>query len=266
MSITVMSLRSHDITVDEEVKTSQGAWVCSALDLFVLVADAVSVAVLVFMVIAATKALHAFRQSKQALRESASLIGVIVSALSSRVEVSESALGELQSGLDVVSRRSAELEGGQADLRSSYLQLLRYLQEILSNDRTLILELEQLKSRVTSFQQKAATSAQTSPAREGPAMLITEGNILASLTPTEHQTLQILMREGPKAAPELGRRLRKSREHTARLMKKLYLEGYADRESNYAPYRYKLNEKVRLSLESTSKPVTAKAAEMAEKA
>lgn len=261
-----MSIGSHDITVDEEVKTWLGAWVSSALDLFVLVVDAVSVTVLIFMIIAATKALHGFTQSKQAIRESASLIGVIVGALSSRVEVSESALRELESGLDVVSRRSAELEGGQADLRSSYLQLLRYLQEVLSNDKTLILELEQLKSRFTSFQQRPAARAQPSSAREGRATLMTEGNILASLTPTEHQTLEILAREGPKAAPELGRHLKKSREHTARLMKRLYLEGYVDRESNHAPYRYKLNERVRSSLESASKPVTAKAAEMVEKA
>jgi DNA-binding MarR family transcriptional regulator len=72
------------------------------------------------------------------------------------------------------------------------------------------------------------------------------------LTPTERQTIEILTREGPKAAPDLGRRLKKSREHMARLMKKLYFEGYVDRETNRAPFRYRLNEKVRSNLAADS--------------
>ena len=80
---------------------------------------------------------------------------------------------------------------------------------------------------------------------------------MGALTPTEHQVLEILRRDGPKAAPELGRRMRKSREHMARLMKKLYLDGYVDRESNHAPFRYKLNEKVGSILEESARPVTA---------
>jgi DNA-binding MarR family transcriptional regulator len=87
------------------------------------------------------------------------------------------------------------------------------------------------------------------------------GDALAALTPTERHTLEILGREGPKAAPELGRRMRKSREHMARLMKKLYLDGYVDRESNHAPFRYKLNERIGSVLQPSEKTVTAEASE-----
>lgn len=86
---------------------------------------------------------------------------------------------------------------------------------------------------------------------------------MAALTPTEQQTVEILRREGPKAAPELGKRVRKSREHMARLMKKLYMEGYVDRESNRAPFRYRLNEKVRQTFETGTKAITAAAPEKA---
>ena len=88
-------------------------------------------------------------------------------------------------------------------------------------------------------------------------------NAVAALTQTESQVLEILRREGPKAAPELGHRMRKSREHMARLMKKLYLDGYVDRESNRAPFRYKLNEKVGSMLEHGETSVTAAASEKA---
>jgi chromosome segregation ATPase len=232
------------------------------LDLFAIAVDAVSLLFLIFITIVGTRAIHAFRQSKQAVTESASLISVIVDALSSRIEQSESAINELRSDMGSVKQHSAGLEDEQASIRSSHLHLLRHLQEVLANDKRLIVEFEQLKEKFSSFQQKAP-AATSLPKREGLGGVMTSGDILGSLTPTERQTLEILRREGPKAAPELGKRLKKSREHTSRLMKKLYLEGFVDRESNRAPFRYKLNEAVVSALESRGGAVTAKASEMA---
>jgi DNA-binding MarR family transcriptional regulator len=67
--------------------------------------------------------------------------------------------------------------------------------------------------------------------------------------------------EGAKTAPEIGKHLKKSREHTSRLMKKLYIEGYVDRESNRSPFRYKLNETLRSTFESSNNPIRAKPSE-----
>ena len=58
-----------------------------ALDLFAIAVDAVSVVVLLLLVVAASKAGRGFRLSRQALMESASLVGAIVNALSSRMEL-----------------------------------------------------------------------------------------------------------------------------------------------------------------------------------
>ena len=224
--------------------------------------DLLSVIVLIAAVLIGWKAIRAFKQSRQTVTESASLLSVIVNALASRIESSESIVNSLRPELESVTKRTAQLEGEQSNLRTSYLQVLRYLQEILSNDKRLVLELEHLKSRLTSIEQKplprSVMPAQTRS--QGPAL---DGDILAALTPTERQTVEILGREGPKAAPELGRRMRKSREHMARLMKKLYMEGYVDRESNHAPFRYKLNEKVREVFDSRGKAITAAASEKA---
>jgi hypothetical protein len=230
------------------------------LDLSVAIIDLISAAVLIFAVFVGGRSLRAFRQSRQAVNESASLLQVIVSSLSLRIQYSESVLNELRSRFEAVDRRSGELETGQADLRSTYLQVLNHLQEILSNDKRLIHEVEQMKTRFAVYQQKPPTPE--SPVRPQRTVTPVMGaDILGSLTDTERQTLEILLREGPKAAPELGRRLRKSREHTSRLMKKLYMDGYVERESNRAPFRYKINETVRNTMESKSEPVTAKASE-----
>lgn len=231
------------------------------LDLLALSVDLLSVVCLVAVGIVGTKAIRAFQQSKQAVTESASLISVIVDALSSRIQRSESVLHDLRADLETTTRHGDTLEGEQANLRVSHLQMLNHLQEVLSNDKKLILEFEQLKSRLGSIQERSLAT-EGLPKRENLPAAISDGDLLASLAPTERRTLEILRDEGAKGAPELGKRLKKSREHTSRLMKKLYMEGYVDRESHHAPFRYKLNEALRSALESSNKEaITAKPSE-----
>ncbi len=232
------------------------------MDLFALAVDVISVIVFVFLAFVGVKAVHAFKQSKQALAESASLISVIVDSLTSRVEQFESVVNQVQTELDGLKTRSAGIEWEQGTLRSSHLQLLRSLQEILTNNKGLIGELEQVKAKFASLQQKGV-AAEPVLNRHQLGRVVGEGDLLAALTPTERETVQILSREGSKAAPELGKRLNKSREHTSRLMKKLYLEGYVDRESNRAPFRYRLSETIRSALDPSDGAVTAKASEKA---
>ena len=71
------------------------------------------------------------------------------------------------------------------------------------------------------------------------------GTLPSITTPTELQVLTMLANEGPKSAPEIGRVVGRSREHTARLMKKLFEEGYIRRDQTRIPFRYSLVERVK---------------------
>src|SRR6267378_903684 len=71
------------------------------------------------------------------------------------------------------------------------------------------------------------------------------GTLPSITTPTELQVLTLLANEGPKSAPEIGLVVGRSREHTARLMKKLYEEGYMRRDQTRIPFRYSLVERVK---------------------
>ena len=73
------------------------------------------------------------------------------------------------------------------------------------------------------------------------------GPLSSITTPTELQVLVMLANEGPKSAPEIGRVVGRSREHTARLMKKLYGEGYIRRDQTRIPFRYSVVERVKQS-------------------
>jgi len=67
---------------------------------------------------------------------------------------------------------------------------------------------------------------------------------LAPLTETEVAVLEILANEGEKTAPEIKDRIKLTREHTARLMKKLYGEGYLERTMQKIPYAYRIKEEM----------------------
>ena len=70
-------------------------------------------------------------------------------------------------------------------------------------------------------------------------------SLSAITTATEMQVLSLLAQKGPMGAPEIGRFVGRSREHTARLMKRLYQEGYVKRDQNRIPFRYSLMDRIR---------------------
>jgi predicted transcriptional regulator len=85
-----------------------------------------------------------------------------------------------------------------------------------------------------------------SPARTDPSV-VQPGSLNSITTPTELQVLTLLADQGPKSAPEIGRVVGRSREHTARLMKKLFDEGYVRRDQTRIPFRYSTVERVKQS-------------------
>ena len=74
---------------------------------------------------------------------------------------------------------------------------------------------------------------------------IKQEKALAAITPTELSVLEILASEGQKTAPEIKVRVNLTREHTARLMKKLYEEGYLERTTGKIPFAYRVKEEMR---------------------
>lgn len=67
---------------------------------------------------------------------------------------------------------------------------------------------------------------------------------LAPLTETELMVLEMLTAEGEKTPPEINEKLRLSREHMSRLMKKLYENGYLERNTQKIPYTYCVKEEM----------------------
>jgi len=210
------------------------------LDNLTFYSTVVSVTLLAMAILTVRWALIGFRQSKRALKEAASYVSVIVGALSARIESLEELSNQVRDAIGVLGADSASLRSSDASFESRCQDLEKSIEGMLTQHKQILQELENLRSR------PAQPPSQ-------PRAVLHEDPVLDKLTPTERETLQIL-KEGPLHAPELGRRINKSREHMARLMKRLYLEGYVDRETDRPPFRYKLNDKLLSSLGAPVSP------------
>ena len=76
------------------------------------------------------------------------------------------------------------------------------------------------------------------------AIPIRKEKALEPLTETELMVLETIGKEGEKTAPEIREKIGLTREHTARLMKKLYKDGYMERDTHKMPYVYRLKEEM----------------------
>lgn len=121
---------------------------------------------------------------------------------------------------------------------------------------------ESLKAKINGFeeqiQRNSLVPAELKVEQAIPVVPIKRDKALASLTNTEVAVLEMLSTEGAKTAPEIKERVGLSREHTARLMKKLYEDGYLEREMGKIPFRYSVKKEMEkfLKKEDPSTPQT----------
>jgi chromosome segregation ATPase len=115
---------------------------------------------------------------------------------------------------------------------------------------------ETLKAQVVDLREQVQRLFVAPELKSEPVMPIKRDKAMASLTDTEISVLEMLATEGAKTAPEIKERVKLSREHTARLMKKLYEEGYLERETGKIPFKYDVKKEMEKFLKKTESPPT----------
>jgi DNA-binding MarR family transcriptional regulator/prefoldin subunit 5 len=119
---------------------------------------------------------------------------------------------------------------------------------------------ETLRTKITGFEEQIQKLSVSPPLQETrseivlPPILIKRDKALAALTDTEITVLEMLSKEGAKTAPQIKEKVHLSREHTARLMKKLYEEGYLEREVGKIPFRYSIKKEMEALLQKAENP------------
>ena len=117
-------------------------------------------------------------------------------------------------------------------------KLLTRLDEVDKKVRDTVVSQEALTAKISALEEQSRQLSIFPETKIEAVIPIKREKVLAPLTETELSVLEMLSLEGPKTAPEIKEKIKLSREHTARLMKKLYESGYLERETNKIPFKY----------------------------
>ena len=150
-------------------------------------------------------------------------------------------LDEIEAIINDVKGKIRELKDYKEAVSANYESLKSKIDELTAKYNEILKRLDEIERfNVERFRPKERTevSGRSSP------IIVGRDEVLASLTKTELRVLRILAEEGEKTVPEIRSRINLTREHTARLMKSLYMRGYVDRKDDKIPYVYRLNKKM----------------------
>jgi chromosome segregation ATPase len=139
---------------------------------------------------------------------------------------------------DALEKKIAPITSQVNSLSEGNAGILARLTDVDKKMRDAEVSHETLRSRITQLGEQLQKVTITPELGSEPVIAIKREKAIAALTDTELTVLEMLSTEGSKTAPEIKEKVQLSREHTARLMKKLYEEGYLERETGKIPFKY----------------------------
>ena len=177
--------------------------------------------------------------NRQFKREAEKLesVGYKIESLTSKTEASLTMAEDVSRRMDTVQAKVSNDNDGRS-------QITGRLDEVDKKLRDTVTSQEALTNRVSSLEQQPRQIPPSPEVSFEGVIPIRREKTMSQLTDTEVSVLEMLAAEGPKTAPEIKERVNLSREHTARLMKKLYEEGYLERETGKIPFRYSVKKEM----------------------
>jgi DNA-binding Lrp family transcriptional regulator len=201
-------------------------------------------AVLLFSVTALLSASTFYNRLNRAKEEEIDLVKAILHPINKQQKTVESGLSRALYEIDRVTAQVAIVENEierikhqtQDPGKTEYLTLENGTKDLAKQIAQLQDDQKALHAQIKAI---ATRPLQKKRSERGPKPVQS-----TTLTKTEKQILEALNTDGPKTAPEIEGIVQKTREHTSRLMKKLWLEGYIEREVHVIPYVYRPTKKL----------------------
>jgi chromosome segregation ATPase len=147
--------------------------------------------------------------------------------------------------VDSIEQKIAPIESKVKAITENDETVLSKIAEVDTKTQNIEAEHQTIKTKITELEAQMQKLAEVPEIRSEPVIPIRRDKAMSALTDTEVIVLEMLSAEGPKTAPEIKDRVGLSREHTARLMKKLYEKGYLERETGKIPFRYSVKEEMK---------------------
>jgi len=167
----------------------------------------------------------------------------ITSGFTRQVKKVESGLQKIEGDAIQAKYMSAEAMKAVQGNSSSAVQGLEKVKELSSRVENIEGNIEKMRGEL----QRLASQPRIAPvATQVEAPIPVQGeDVFQRLTDTELELLQMIMDLGEGSVPEIRDRIGKTREHTARLLKKLYDSGFIDRNTSSMPYRYAVRKEIK---------------------
>lgn len=198
------------------------------------------------------------KRARELYEEARGAVGDVVISFNRELQRQENRLGVVAYKTEMLSSRS---EGAAKKLKihdRRLSDLSAKVENFSGIEKRVSAQIKEMSKKVDgviakqkSLVKKIAEVPAAPEAKIKAAIPIKRERALAPLTETELRVLEILASEGKKTAPEIRDRIKLTREHTARLMKKLYEKGYLERDSKKMPYAYRIKEEMRRILKKT---------------
>jgi archaellum component FlaC len=183
------------------------------------------------------------------------LVAFKVEGNSAKSDASLKKIESLEKKITPLEQQIATLAQSKPDLTNitgNITTILSGLTDLESKIKDIEASQENIKVQIANFGEQIQKVTIAPPEiRSEPVIPIKRDKAMAALTDTEIAVLEMLSSEGPKTAPEIKERVHLSREHTARLMKKLYEEGYLEREVGKIPFSYSIKKEMEKLLNKT---------------
>jgi hypothetical protein len=180
--------------------------------------------------------------------EAKNVVGDIVLSYNKQLGIQEDTLEKvcykvegLDAGSEKITQRIDALENHKDVLPSKLVDLMNKQVALVKDLETVKLELGSLKKVQENFERQINTVPEV---KVETAIPIRREHALEPLTETELHVLEFIAAEGEKTAPEIRTLTKLTREHSARLVKKLYEEGYLERDTVKTPYKYRVKDEM----------------------
>jgi phage shock protein A len=161
-----------------------------------------------------------------------------------KVEANSSKADSSLKRIDIVEKKIGPLENQLSTVPEDNASIKTTLAGYGAKIKSIETSQDSLKTQVTTLDEQIQKLLVLPELKSETVIPIKRDKAIAALTDTELAVLELLSTEGSKTAPEIKERVRLSREHTARLMKKLYEEGYLERETGKIPFKYSVKKEM----------------------
>jgi hypothetical protein len=187
-----------------------------------------------------------YRRIKMAQREyegSKDAVGTITAGFTRQVNKLEQSIQETKNDAVTAKVAAAEALKSSGETKEAVLQGLEEVKKL--HDKV-----HSTESAVESFKKELLRLASTpriplqAPSLEAP-IPVQQASVFDRLTDTELEVLVKIVELGEGTVPEIRDHIKKTREHTARMLKRLYDTGFIDRNTSGMPYRYSVRKEIK---------------------